>query len=94
MMMAAQWYEDRAEVAFRERAKGTVEDTSGRLFRMNQASTWIGRVVRGPAGSGDRIAEMLLDRDLVMTHMVMEDGTEIPLARLRHVDDQGHAVID
>lgn len=94
MMMAAQWYEDQAQQAERERAAGNVEDSTGRTYRMAQASTWIGREVSGPAGVAGRIADMVLDRDWVITEMVMEDGARIPVDRLRHVSEQGQAVID
>ena len=94
MMMAAQWYEDRAEQAARDQVQGTVEDSTGRIFRMDQASAWIKREVRGPAGPVGRVSDMILDPDLVMTDMEMEDGSRIPLGRLRHVSEQGEAVID
>lgn len=94
MMMAAQWYEDQAEQAERERAAGNVEDSTGRVYRMDQASTWVGREVSGPAGPLGRIADMILDRDWVITDMVLEDGSRIPVDRLRHISERGQAVID
>ncbi len=67
--------------------------SQGRLHDMERSTDWLGREAFGPDGAMGPIADMVVT-DMVLTAAVLEDGTELPLARLRHLAEQGHAVFD
>ncbi len=67
--------------------------SQGRLHDMERSTDWLGREAFGPGGAMGPIADMVVT-DMVLTAAVLEDGTEMPLDRLRHLAEQGHAVFD
>lgn len=70
-----------------------LDRSGGHLHDMERSTNWIGRDAFGPEGYLGRVADMVVT-DRALTAAVLEDGTELPLARLRHMAEQGHAVFD
>ena len=69
-------------------------DDKGRIREMDRASLWLGREAFGPDGRLGTIKDIRVSDDLTMFEAILDDGTELPLKRLRLVDEQGHAVFD
>ena len=71
-----------------------VSESGGRLAGLERCSDWLGLEAFGPGGSLGRIDDLIYDRDYVLTAVRVEDGTEMPMARLRNIAEQGHLVFD
>lgn len=65
----------------------------GRLSGIERSTDWLGRAAFGPDGEMGPVEDMAI-QDGVLTAAILRDGTRIPLGRLRHIAEQGHAIFD
>jgi len=70
-----------------------VSRSGGRVKNMERCSDLLGRDAFGPGGNMGKVADLVIE-DMTVTGIITEDDTRVPLARLRHIAEQGHFVFD
>lgn len=75
-----------------EGASDLVADSGGTLEGLERSGDWIGKEAFAEDGFLGRVADVILNTDLTLSAVVLEDGTELALTRLRNAPEQGHLV--
>lgn len=96
LMMAAGMsvYADRQTPHGPEGKADLVADSGGRLRGLERSGDWIGKEAFGQDGFLGRVQDAIFDADLTLSAVILEDGTELALSRLRNAPEQGHLVFD
>lgn len=102
LLMEAAWaedWEDPAEAAEEALPPDALRTRSGEPYHLALTNDWLGREAYGEDGLLGTIRDMeLSEAPLTLTAAVIETAegreTRLPLARLRRIADQGHAVFD
>ncbi len=94
LMFAAVQSEQATSDVPRSASTEAQSDGSERVAYMDKVTDWLGLEVFGDAGALGRIEDLHANDALVMTHAVLDDGTELALSRYRRMADQGHALFD
>lgn len=84
--------ESMPEASGDESPSDVMRDGSGRVFRLERMSEWIGREAFGPEGPLGEITDFRLTDDFRMTDALLKGDGIVSLSRFRRLADQGHAV--
>ena len=77
-----------------DEATDIVSDSGGRLHDMERSGDWIGKEAFGRDGLLGRVEDVIFDAENTLIATILDDGTELPMARLRNAPEQGHLVYD
>ena len=70
-----------------------VESKDGRFAGLVRSTDWLHRDAFGPDGHMGKVEDLEIE-DNTITALVLDEGSSVPLGRLRHIADQGHFIFD